>query len=206
MSAAKWAIGPLLPFAIWPDAMLQLPQSGHFSIAQHFLGADICCAGLFGPSHFAYIEDEPRIRKYSEMCQTNSDSWLTDVTILNESAQFSEAGDVTVYRNIADMCEYIEPWFGEQKLGYALTGNGLPITLTTDGKSVFGEVLDDGEPDTAVLTGWLMSLAASVRDARLYKAKKRRLFAFGSTNAGSVELDGQLPRSIEGLLAYVSIK
>ena len=41
MSAAKWAIGALLPFAIWPDTPLQLPQSGHFSIAQHFLGADI---------------------------------------------------------------------------------------------------------------------------------------------------------------------
>ena len=140
------------------------------------------------------------------MCQTNPDNWLTDVIILNESVQFSDPGDVTVYRNIADMCEYIEPWFVEQKLGYALTGNGLPITLTTDGKSVFGEVLVDDEPNTPALTGWLMSLAASVRDARLDKAKRRRFFAFVSTNVGSVELDGQLPRSIEGLLAYVSMK
>lgn len=139
------------------------------------------------------------------MRQTSSGNWLTDVAILNESSRFDEPGDVTVYRNIADMCEKTEHWFVEQKLGFALTGTALPIELTTDGERVFGKVLGNREPEVATLTIWLQSMAASVREARLNRANKRGLLVFGSTNIGPAELDGQLPRSVEGLIAYVSM-
>ena len=101
------------------------------------------------------------------------------------------------------MCGYLEQWFVEEKLGYALTGNGIPVELTTDGKRVFGTVLSDREPSVDVLTDWLVHYAEAAREARIHKSKKRPSIFTTSTNIGLAEKDGALPQSVEGLLAYI---
>ncbi|MEP3275867.1 MAG: hypothetical protein ABJN26_15895 [Stappiaceae bacterium] len=139
------------------------------------------------------------------MHENGSDTWLSDVAILNENFRFSEAGDVAVYRNIADMCEKLEHWFVEENHGFALTGNGLPIELSTDGERVFGKVSEQKKPEPAILKGWLISAAAALRDARIYQADKRGLKLFGSTNIGLAERSGILPETVEGLIAYLGM-
>jgi len=134
------------------------------------------------------------------------EEWLSDVVVLNESRSFSTPGDVHVFRNMEDMCGYLEHWFVEEKHGYALTGNGYPVELTTDGKRVFGTVLSDREPSADVLTDWLVHYANAVREARIHKSKKRPTLFATPTNIGLAELEGVLPQSVEGLLAYIFMK
>jgi hypothetical protein len=125
--------------------------------------------------------------------------------VLNEGSSFFIPESVEVFRTLADMCATLEPWYVEEKCGYALTGSGVPIELTTDGISVSCKVLDDEKPETDVLTCWLAHSANSLREARLYKSKRRGLFFVNRPTLGSAEQEGLLPHSIEGLLAYISL-
>ncbi len=134
-------------------------------------------------------------------------SWLSDVVVLNESHHFDQPGDVAVFRNLEDMCDRLEHWFVEQNLGFAMSGVGIPVELSTDGRRVFATIVDQQKARPETLKNWLMALATSVHDARVQQAAKRRWQPFGSvTNLGLAEKAGVLPQSIEGLIAYVSMK
>lgn len=105
-----------------------------------------------------------------------------------------------------DLCEYLEPWFVEPHRGHVLTRLGMPVEPATDGHGVFSTVAADQAAEVATLTIWLQALAGSVRDARLHKATRpNRRLSGGSINIGPTERERVLPRSIEGLIAYVGM-
>lgn len=135
------------------------------------------------------------------------DSWLSDVVVLNEGSNFDEPGDVTLFRNIEDICDYLEHWFVEENLGFALSGLGLSVELSRDGQRVFATITDEKPAKPETLRQWLTALASSAHDARMHKATKQIWHPFGSaTHLGTAERTGAYPQSIEGLIAYISMK
>ena len=58
-------------------------------------------------------------------------SWLYDVAVFNESEDYTVPGDVSVYRNIEEMCSGMEAWMVEDGgIGFCLNGLEQTICLT----------------------------------------------------------------------------
>ncbi|WP_143152648.1 hypothetical protein [Marivita hallyeonensis] len=134
-------------------------------------------------------------------------SWLSDVIVLNESSNFDQPGDVDIFRNAEEMCDYLEHWFVEENLGFALSGLGLLVELRTDGRKVFATIADEKPAKPETLRQWLVAAASSIHDVRKHKASQKGWHPFRSpTHLGLAERNGVLPQSIEGLIAYISMK
>lgn len=126
------------------------------------------------------------------------DGWLADIVVVNESRNEATAGDVSVFRSAGEACGWLEHWWVETGKGFAFTAAGHRLTLGVDDKdrvTVTGQqaVPDGGE----VVWGWLRAHAGGVLDARRAKAQR------GKAMLSRSEERGELPTSIEGLIAYV---
>lgn len=133
-----------------------------------------------------------------------SQSWLSDVVIFNESDSYERPGDVSTYRNIGEMCSAMEAWMLESGgTGFALNGLGQKINMGIEGGQVVGSLDEVSAPDLATLTLWLMHTAKSVHDARLMKSRRKPRIFSSSPSIGAAEANGVLPGTIEGLLAYI---
>ncbi|MEM9426297.1 MAG: hypothetical protein AAGA06_06310 [Pseudomonadota bacterium] len=131
-------------------------------------------------------------------------SWLSDVAVFNESEDYAVPGDVSIYRNIEEMCSGMEAWMVDDGgIGFALNGLGQTIELKMDGENAVGVVVDASEPDLATLKIWLRSAAESVQEARAIKSRKKPRLFWSPPSLGSVEAHGVLPNTVEGLLAYI---
>ncbi len=124
--------------------------------------------------------------------------WLADIIIVNESGDERRPGDVMVFRSAGEMSGYLEHWWVEEGYGFAFTAAGERLTLGVDGEErvvvADRQVVPEGEK---IVLGWLRASAAARLDARRAKAAKRKAVL------GASEMRGQLPASIEGLIAYV---
>ena len=92
----------------------------------------------------------------------------------------------------------MEHWWVENGEGFAFTAAGDRLTLGVDDK---GRVIVTGQKGMPgggeVVWGWLCAYAAGVLDARRAKAQQ------GKARLSQFEERGQLPTSVEGLIAYV---
>jgi hypothetical protein len=127
----------------------------------------------------------------------DSDDWLEDVIVVNESKDQRVAGDVSAFRGPGDACRYLEPWWVADNEGFALNGLGQQVTFGVCENSV---VIERCEPMTGgvqILLDWLRATALHVHEARTSRAQKGKLVL------GRLEASGVLPQSIEGLIAYI---
>jgi hypothetical protein len=135
-----------------------------------------------------------------------SKSWLSDVAVFNESNEYAVPGDVSTYRNISEMCSGMEAWMVEGGgIGFSLNGLGQAIKLEMDGEQVVGSVVENSKPDLVTLTIWLRSAAEAVQEARSIKSKKKPWFFGAPPILGKAEVEGVMPDTIEGLLAYIHL-
>lgn len=133
-----------------------------------------------------------------------SRSWLSDVAVFNESDEYTVPGSVSIFRNMKEMCSGMEAWMVEGGgIGFALNGLGQTIELEMAGEQVVGSVLEHSKPDLTTLTIWLQAAAKAVREARSIKSQKKPWFFWSPPTLGKAELEGVMPDTIEGLLAYI---
>jgi hypothetical protein len=126
------------------------------------------------------------------------DSWLNDIVVVNESRDETVPGDVQVFRSAGEACRYLEHWWVEDGEGYAFTAAGERLTLGVDESNrVIVIELAPAVEGPAIVNRWLRAYADGTLEARRAKAGKG-----GAILSTSEEL-GQLPTSIEGLIAYV---
>lgn len=139
------------------------------------------------------------------MSHCNTDHvWLSDVAIFNESENYSVPGDVSIYRNIHEMCAGMEAWMVEGGgIGFALNGLGQQIRLEMDGEDAIGSVVHTSEPDIDTVISWLQHAAKGVQEARIHRSKKKPWFLWSLPVLGDAEEKGVLPETVEGLLAYI---
>lgn len=130
-------------------------------------------------------------------------SWLSDVAVFNENDEYAVPGDVSIYRNIEEMCFSMEAWMVEgDGIGFSLNGLGQKIAIEMDGEQAVGSVADEVEPDLATLTLWLRHAAEGIQEARTVKSRKKPWMLWSPPTLGAAEAKGILPETIEGLLAY----
>ena len=132
-------------------------------------------------------------------------NWLHDVVIYNESDEYAAPGDISVHRNVAEMCVGLEAWMVEGGgIGFALNGLGHRIDLEMEGDTAIGHVRRD-EPDPDMVKIWLRHMALAILETRRHRAKKHWLWGTRD-RLGPQEERGVLPETVEGLLAYIHLK
>ena len=126
------------------------------------------------------------------------DSWLDDIVVVNESRAEAVPGDVSVYRSAGEACRALEHWWVENAEGFAFTAAGDRLSLGVAGGDTV--VVASQEPAVSgsdIVRRWLRGYAKAVLDARQAKALE------GKVVLSRLEDLGQLPSSVEGLIAYV---
>ena len=131
---------------------------------------------------------------------TENQSWLSDVIVINESSDERIPGDVSAFRSAGEACRYLEYWWVEEGHGFAFTASGERLILGVFGREVTVEAIEPHERGAEIVRTWLEALAAAVLDARRHRASKGRAVLSG------FEERGELPRTTEGLLAYVGFE
>ncbi|MEN3951765.1 hypothetical protein [Iodidimonas sp. SYSU 1G8] len=125
-------------------------------------------------------------------------SWLADIVVVNESAVLAEPGDVSVFRSEGEACAKLEHWWVENDEGGAFDATGRRMILAVDSNQrvVVAERLSSPDgPD--IVHGWLTAHAHAVLASRGAKA------LLGQAVLAGFEERGELPSSVEGLIAYV---
>jgi hypothetical protein len=123
--------------------------------------------------------------------------WLDDIALIAEGASETAAVGATIFRSEGEACRYLEPWWVEQAEGFAFSASGQRLMLRVDGARVVVAERVPCENGHAIVLNWLLTSAKSVLDARTHKASKRRALL------SPMEQSGELPRSVEGLIAYI---
>jgi hypothetical protein len=130
-----------------------------------------------------------------------SNDWLTDIVIVNESRDEAAAGNVSVFRSAGEACSRLEHWWVENDEGFAFTAVGDRLRLSVDEKKRVIVAGRQNVPGGAeVVMDWLRAHARAVLDARRIKAQN------GSATLSRSEEQGQLPTTVEGLIAYVGFE
>jgi len=130
-----------------------------------------------------------------------ANDWLADIVLLNDNPDEATAGDVSVFRSAGAACSCLEHWWVENGEGFAFAANGERLILGVDEKERVFVVDRQPTPDGhEIVRGWLQSYAGAVLKARRTKAAR------GKLALAPFEERGQLPSSIEGLLAYVGLE
>jgi len=128
----------------------------------------------------------------------NHQQWLNDIVLINESNDESVAGDVGIFRSVGEACRYLEDWWVRDQEGFAFTASGerLVLAVHASNRVVVNrrEVCTNGQ---TVVQNWLKHSAASVLAARTIRSTK------GKVALAPFEESGQLPDTVEGLIAYV---
>lgn len=124
-------------------------------------------------------------------------SWLDDVVLVNDNVAPEEPGDVQIYRSSGEACRALEDWWVEAGEGMVLSGRGDRLVLGVQGGRVVEVSREPHLRGADLIVKWLQSAAASVRDARIHRSRKAKALL------GARELTGQLPQTVEGLIAYV---
>lgn len=124
-------------------------------------------------------------------------NWLDDVIVVNESGDLCVAGDVQIYRNEGDVGRQLEDWYVNEVDHLALTGTGRKATLGLRHMVVVVERLEPFAEGPALLYVWLRSTAQHLLSVRMERAHK------GKGHLGSLEAEGVLPETVEGLIAYI---
>jgi hypothetical protein len=128
-----------------------------------------------------------------------ANDWLTDIVVVNESRDEAIAGDISVFRSAGEACSWLEHWWVENGEGFAFTAAGVRLALGVDERNT--RVIVTGQQAVPnggqVVEGWLRASASAVLEARRTKAGK------GKAVLSPSEERGQLPTSVEGLIAYV---
>lgn len=134
-----------------------------------------------------------------------ADSWLSDVTIVAEADDPAQLGFVDIFRCRDDMCSYLEHWWVEDKHGFAFTASGDQLVLGVDeGAVIVAEqvALPNGKE---IVERALRMTAFVTLELRRERSQKGSFFR-PKGNLGEAEKRGELPQSIEGLIAYIGFK
>jgi hypothetical protein len=127
-----------------------------------------------------------------------TDDWPAEIVVVNESRDQATPGDVSVFRTADEACGWLEPWWVENGEGFAFTTAGERLMLGVDDCD---RVIVTGREETSdgarLVYGWLRAAAAAVLEARRVKS------ALGKIVLSRSEEQGELPTSIEGLVAYI---
>jgi hypothetical protein len=125
-------------------------------------------------------------------------NWLDEVVVLNESKDENVPGDVSVYRSEGDAFRDIEASWVENREGFAFSATGVRLILGvgSSGEVVITRREECGE-GAAIVLGWLQALATTTLETRNQVARNGRAILSRAEEAGA------LPRTVEGLLAYV---
>lgn len=126
------------------------------------------------------------------------DGWLADIVVVNESRDQLAVGDVSLFRSAGEACSWLEHWWVQNDEGFAFTAVGDHLVLGVSGENrviVASQQTSPGGQE--LVSGWLRATAISVLDARRARAER------GSAMLSRSEELGQLPTSVEGLIAYI---
>ncbi|WP_126174524.1 hypothetical protein [Altericroceibacterium xinjiangense] len=130
-----------------------------------------------------------------------AEDWRADIILVNESADETTPGDVSVFRSLGEACRWLEPWWVENHEGFAFTATGARLTLGMDSNNSVIVVRQEHVPHgPKIVLGWLCACATAVLDARRSKAER------GKAVLSRSEEQGQLPLTTEGLIAYVGFQ
>lgn len=128
------------------------------------------------------------------------DKWLAQVVVVNDNTDISVGGDVSIFRNGMEACTHLEPWWVEAGEGLALTGTGERVVFGIDGPRVVIVRCEPYGEGMALLNNWLRHAAIGVLATRMKRARTNRAALTAD------EARGEVPRSIEGLIAYVGFQ
>lgn len=127
---------------------------------------------------------------------------LDHIIVVNESTDEAVAGDVSVFRNEDAACGHLEHWWVEDGEGFAFTAAGQRVILGVDDRDrVIVTAKENAADGQSIVRKWLEAHASAVL-ARRAKASKRGLFGRRPV-LSDYEQRGEVPASIEGLIAYV---
>lgn len=126
------------------------------------------------------------------------DGWLANIVVVNESRDQLTADDISDFRSAGEACSWLEHWWVHSGEGFAFTGDGDHLVL---GVSANNRVIVTSQQNSpggqALVLGWLRAAAVAVLDARTARAQR------GNATLSRSEELGQLPVSVEGLIAYL---
>ena len=122
--------------------------------------------------------------------------------VVNESRDLRRPGDVSVFRDADAMCRWLEPWWVEDGEGFAFSAAGERILLGVDGTRVVVTGREPMADGLEIVRGWLLDAAAAVLRTRQERAEG--WIPLGRhPMLSEAEARGNLPETVEGLIAYV---
>ena len=125
-------------------------------------------------------------------------NWLDEVIIVNESNDERIAGDVSVYRSEGDALNNLEAWWVENSEGHAFSATGNRLVLGVGASRMVVVVRrEECREGPEIVLECLRSHARDVLQARQRQAQEGRAIL------SRAEEEGQLPTSVEGLVAYI---
>lgn len=128
---------------------------------------------------------------------------LEEIIIVNENSDIRSAGDISIFRDGEAACRSIEHWWVEDGEGFALTAAGHRVTLGVADHNRVVILAKEADPDgPALVRKWLEAQANALLQTRRDKAARARLLR-SKIVLNELEQRGELPSSIEGLIAYL---
>jgi hypothetical protein len=136
------------------------------------------------------------MRHYQGMTMSN---WLHDLVLVNDSADESQPGDVSVFRTFTDARSYLEHWGEEPELA-VFSGAGEKLLVEADASGNVRISRRESRADgQEIIISWLRRSAETMLAERRRRAGKR----WRPVHLGEMEAHGVLPQTVEGLIAYL---
>lgn len=126
----------------------------------------------------------------------NAKSWLTDIILVKDGIDLAPSA-LDVFRSEGDACSYLEHWWVEDLHGLAFTATGMQVIFGVHNARVVVGSLEPRSDGEQIVLSWLQHAANAMLEVRGMKAAKGKLYL------GTEESQGVLPRSVEGLIAYI---
>lgn len=130
-------------------------------------------------------------------------SWLKELIVLNELLARDDpwlAGDVVIFQSALGLQNHLQPWWINEVAHYALSGIGDRVILGVRGGKVVVERTEECPQGPEMLREWLEPTAKRIHQMRADAHKKHKVAA------GSLLPDGEMPQTLEGLIAYVGFR
>lgn len=132
-----------------------------------------------------------------------STSWLKELIVLNELMAFDDPwlpGDVVIFQSALGLRNHLQPWWITETAHFALSGIGDRVFLGVRGDKVIVERTEECSQGVEMLRAWLEPTAKRIHEMRADAYRKHKVAT------GSLLPDGEMPQSLEGLIAYIGFR
>lgn len=132
-----------------------------------------------------------------------SGNWLKELIVVNELMAVDDpwlAGDVLIFQSALALQNWMPPHWISEVAHFALSGAGDRVVLAARGNKIIVERTEDYPQGLDMLREWLEPTAKRIHQMRADAYKKTKVAT------GSLLPDGEMPQSLEGLIAYIGFR